>query len=105
MDVDVLDGIAAFDHIFQHVVAGFFSAQIVVQANEADRTEIADQKGAIFVGADAVVRTVFGHWAPIVQNDFHSITPYATSIAQEDTKWNDPTVHFLFVYIEHGPPF
>ena len=105
MDVDVLDVIAALNHVFQHGVAGFFSTQIVVQADEADRAEIANQKSAILIGADAVVRTFFRHWAPIVQNDFHSITPYAISIAQTDTKWNCPTMHFIFFYIEHGPPF
>lgn len=105
MDVDVLDVIAALHHIFQHGVAGFFSTQIIVQANEADGAEIANQKSAIFVGTDAVVRTFFRHWAPIVQNDFHSITPYVISIAQTGRKRNGPTVYFLFVYIEHGPPF
>lgn len=105
MDVDVLDGIAALNHVFQHGVAGFFPPQIVVQADEADGAEIANQKSAILIGADAVVRTFFRHWAPIVQNDFHSITPYAISIAQTDTKWNYPTVYFIFFYLEYGAPF
>ena len=105
MDVDVLDGIATLNHVFQYGVSGFFSTQIVVQADEANVAEIANQKSAFFVGADAVVGTFFRHWAPIVQNDFHSITPYAISIAQTDTKWNCPTMHIIFFYIEHGPPF
>ena len=49
MDVDMFDFDLILYHIDQHIVAGFDSAEIVIQTDVAGLLEKADQLDAIFI--------------------------------------------------------
>ena len=49
VDVDMLDFDLILYHIDQHIVAGFYSAEIVIQTDVADLLEKMDQLDAIFI--------------------------------------------------------
>ncbi len=55
VDIDVLDFISAFLHILQDAQARFAFAKIVVQADIADRVDVAEQESTFFIGSQAVV--------------------------------------------------
>ena len=71
MNVDVLHIASTLHHIFQYIQACFPSGKIIVQADEIDIFEDADQQSTLFICPTAVIWSLLRHRATVIQNDFH----------------------------------
>lgn len=71
VDVDMLDLDVILFHVNQNVIPGFYSTQIIVQADEADLAEQTDHFHALVVSPHQIIRAVAGNIPAVIQNNFY----------------------------------